>query len=327
MSGANSAPMTTPRPYFRDAGCGPAVVCLHANASTSAQWRLLTEQLSPGCRVLAPDAYGSGKSPDWPSRDEITLGDEVAFIEPVLRLAGSPLALVGHSYGAAVALMAALANPARVRALVLYEPTLFSLVDARGAPPNGADGIRQAVRAAAAALDRDDRHAAAQHFIDFWMGPGSWQATPIARRQPIADAVANVRRWAHALFTEPTPLPAFASLDMPILYLLGQDSPAPAHAVAEILLPALPRARLVALAGVGHMAPITHPEVVNAEIARFLAETAPHAPQAAGNVTLTLNPRPSSPSASATSPPCASAMSRTIASPSPLPEPPEPGSR
>ena len=45
--------------------------------------------------------------------------------------------LVGHSYGAAVALIAALACPERVRALVLYEPTLFSLVDADAPPPNG----------------------------------------------------------------------------------------------------------------------------------------------------------------------------------------------
>ena len=49
---------------------------------------------------------------------------------PVLTRAGSPLALVGHSYGAAVALIAALATPGRVRAMALYEPTLFALLDA-----------------------------------------------------------------------------------------------------------------------------------------------------------------------------------------------------
>jgi pimeloyl-ACP methyl ester carboxylesterase len=38
--------------------------------------------------------------------------------------------LVGHSYGAAVALIAALATPGRVRAMALYEPTLFALLDA-----------------------------------------------------------------------------------------------------------------------------------------------------------------------------------------------------
>jgi pimeloyl-ACP methyl ester carboxylesterase len=67
--------------------------------------------LAPKFRVLAPDLYDSGNSPRWPSDRVIDLRDEVALIEPVLTRAGSPLALVGHSYGAAVALIAALANP------------------------------------------------------------------------------------------------------------------------------------------------------------------------------------------------------------------------
>lgn len=104
-------------------------------------------------RVLAPDSYGCGKSPEWPSDRVIQLRDEAALIEPVLQSAGSPLALVGHSYGAAVALIAALANPGRVRAMALYEPTLFALLDAEVPPPNEADGIRNAVAAAGAALD------------------------------------------------------------------------------------------------------------------------------------------------------------------------------
>jgi pimeloyl-ACP methyl ester carboxylesterase len=64
---------------------------------------------------LRPDSYDAGKSPHWFSDRVIHLRDEVALIEPVLTRAGSPLALVGHSYDAAVALIAALANPGRAR--------------------------------------------------------------------------------------------------------------------------------------------------------------------------------------------------------------------
>lgn len=127
-------PNTHP-PFVLEAGHGPAVVCLHANASTSSQWRDLIERLAPTYHVLAPDSYGSGKSPDWPSDRVISLRDEVEFIEPVLARAGSPFVLIGHSYGAAIALLAALKNPRRIRALVLYEPTLFSLVEAQTPPP------------------------------------------------------------------------------------------------------------------------------------------------------------------------------------------------
>ena len=264
--------MTIVEPYTREAGAGPGVVCIHANASSSAQWRDLIELLSQNHRVLAPDSYGSGKSPDWHSDGEIALQDEVNFIEPVFALAESPFTLIGHSYGAAVALVAALANPRRIRALAIYEPTLFSLVDAQSSPPNGVDGIRNAVSAAGAALDVGDRDAAARHFIDFWMGTGSWSATPAQRKPTITESMANVRRWSHALFTEPAAIDAFAALNIPVLYMLGGSSPESAHAVARVLLPALRGVRVIEFPGLGHMAPVTHPQVINAEIARFLKE-------------------------------------------------------
>ena len=184
----------------------------------------------------------------------------------------TPFDLVGHSYGAAVALVAALVNPGRVHALALYEPTLFSLVDAQSLPPNGVDGIRNAVSAAAAALDAGDRYAAAAHFINFWMGPGAWDSTPPQRKPAIADSVVNVRRWSHALFTEPTSLQAFSALNIPILYMLGSESAESARAVARCLVPALPQVTVVEFPGLGHMAPVTHPDVINAEIARFLRD-------------------------------------------------------
>jgi pimeloyl-ACP methyl ester carboxylesterase len=177
----------------------------------------------------------------------------------VLAKAGAPLALVGHSYGAAVALIAALANPGRVRALALYEPTLFALIEAEQTAPNDADGIRNAVARSAAALDAGDKDAAAEQFIDYWMGAGAWKQTPEQRKPPIADSVTNVRRWAHALMREPTPLAAFRSLDVPLLYMLGKRSTASAHGVARLLTKALPRVEVVEFELLGHMGPVTHP--------------------------------------------------------------------
>jgi pimeloyl-ACP methyl ester carboxylesterase len=257
-------------PFCREAGTGPGVICLHANASTSGQWRGLMDLLAPQFCVLAPDAYGSGKSPEWPSDRIIRLRDEVALLEPVLARAGAPLALVGHSYGAAVALIAALAHPGRVRAIALYEPTLFALLDAETPPPNGAEGIRNAVAAASRALDAANPEAAAERFLDYWMGAGTWTQTPAHRKPPIAASVRNVRRWAYALFTEPTPLEAFRRLHVPVLYMVGQCSPPSARGVARLLTTVLPRVELVEFADLGHMGPMTHPDPVNTVIARFL---------------------------------------------------------
>lgn len=262
--------MTHSPPHTREAGAGPAVVCLHSNASHGGQWRSLMARLATQHRVLAPDSYGSGSSPDWPSDRTISLADEVAFLEPVFAGIEHPFHLVGHSYGAAVALRAAVQHPERVRALVLYEPTLFALIEAEGPAPNEADGIRNAVAAAAAALDAGDKSLAAQCFIDYWMGAGSWDATPPERQPAIANSTVNVRRWGHALMTEPTPLAAFASLHLPVLLMTGGRSPASAHGVARRLMGVLPQVEHRVFDKLGHMGPITHPEPVNEAIEAFL---------------------------------------------------------
>ncbi len=257
-------------PFVREAGAGDGVVCIHANASSSAQWRGLSAQLASRFLVLAADCYGSGRSADWSSDRVISLADEVRFMEPVLERAGRPLTLVGHSYGAAVALVAALQDPGRVRAMALFEPVLFAVVDQDSPPPNAADGIREVVVAAGSALDAGDRDTAARLFIDYWMGEGSWDRTPDERKPATAASVANVRRWGHALFTEPTPLSAFRALDIPVLYMVGGRSRPSALGVAQLLTSVLPDVEVVTFESLGHMGPITHPEPVNAAIAGFL---------------------------------------------------------
>lgn len=264
----------TPTPqaqaWFREAGAGPAVVCLHSNASSSAQWRGLMDLLAPRHRVVAPDLYGSGRSPDWPSRTRIALADEVALVQPALAAAGNAFALVGHSYGGALALKVALAMPQRVRALALYEPTLFALVDAAGPPPNRADGIRQTVLRSGALLDAGDEEGAARCFIDFWSGDGTWAALPQERQPAIRTATTNIRRWGHALFTEPATADRLARLDVPVLLMRGAQTREPAIAVADLLEQVLPRVQVRHFEGAGHMGPVTHARAVNDAIAAFL---------------------------------------------------------
>jgi pimeloyl-ACP methyl ester carboxylesterase len=263
-------------PYFREAGAGPGVVCLHANAGHSGQWRALSDMLAATHHVLCADSYGHGRSPAWPANRPLRLRDEVALLEPVFERAADPFVLVAHSYGAAVALMAALAQPRRVRALVLYEPTLFALLDQEKPAPNQADGMRAVLAKMAAALEAGFPARAAGHFIDYWMGPGAWDSTPESRRGGIAASVTNARAWARALFEEPATLAAFRTLDMPVLYMMGRHTPASARGVARLLTGALPRVEVVCFEQLGHMGPVTHPEIVNVTIRGFLEKLAPH---------------------------------------------------
>ncbi len=93
---------------------------------------------------------------------------------------------------------------------------------------------------------------------------------PAERKPPIAASVVNIRRWAHALFTEPTPLAAFASLDIPVLLMTGKDSTASAQSVMRLLATVLPRVEVIEFDGIGHMGPVTAPDLVNDTIAHFL---------------------------------------------------------
>jgi pimeloyl-ACP methyl ester carboxylesterase len=262
--------MTPARAYFREAGTGPAVVCIHASASSSAQWRPLMDRLADRFRTLAVDLYGSGKSPRWPDDRALSLADEVALLEPVLAAAGDRFHLVGHSYGGAVALKAAVADPGRLRSLVVYEPVLFSVLLAE-------DPAQPAVREIVAvrdetvtAMEAGNPSAAGARFLDYWMGAGTWAGLPEPRRNAVATAMGSLTAEWHAAFMEHTPLSAFTSLDVPTLCLTGSDSPEAARGVARLLTKVLPRVTDVEIAGVGHMGPVTHPERINALIERHL---------------------------------------------------------
>jgi pimeloyl-ACP methyl ester carboxylesterase len=264
------ATMAPARAFFREAGTGPTVVCIHASASSSAQWRPLMDRLAGRFRTLAVDLYGSGKSPRWPDDRALSLADEVALLEPVLAAAGDRFHVVGHSYGGAVALKAALADPDRVRSLVVYEPVLFSVLLAEDPTQPAAREIVAVRDDTVAALEGGNPSAAGARFLDYWMGAGTWAGMPDARRNAVATAMGSLTAEWHAAFTEQAPLSAFASLDVPTLCLTGSDSPDASRGVTRLLSKVMPRATEVEIAGVGHMGPVTHPGRINALIERHL---------------------------------------------------------
>lgn len=248
-----------------------SVVCLHASASSGRQWQPLGRRLAGRYRVLSPDLYGAGHSPPWSAGRDLTLADEVALLEPVIRDAGETVHLVGHSYGGAVAVRAALTHPRRFRSLVLIEPVLFGLLHAEDSDQPAAREIATVCQHTRVAVELGALDSAARRFIDYWMGPGTWADMPPHRRAAAARAMPAVRSQWSAVFAETTPLSAYASLDLPTLCLVGGRSPASARAVARLLASALPDVSTAELAEAGHMAPVTHPDLVNAAIEAYIA--------------------------------------------------------
>lgn len=200
------------------------------------------------------------------------LDDQVALLEPILRAAEEPFHLVGHSLGGAIALKIALTYPGSVRSLTVFEPVLFSVLfehDPEGPAAREIFSVREdTIRL----VDSGDLDASAQRFLDYWAGEGSWAATPEERRPRLAAAMRAVRSEWHAAFFEPTLLAGFAAIDIPTLYMAGSESKLSTRTIASLITGVLPRARMKEIEGMGHMAPITHPDRVNPVIEEFVQE-------------------------------------------------------
>jgi pimeloyl-ACP methyl ester carboxylesterase len=230
------------------------------------------DRLSDRFRLIAPDLYGHGRTPPWPDRRGMHVDDEVDLLEPAFRLASGRFHLIGHSWGGAIALKAALRHVPRLLSLVLYEPALWSLLIADDPCSTPAREIAANQDETQRLIDGRDYAGAGEYFIDYWIGPGTWNGMTEARRSAFAAGMGAASPEWYASFHEATPLAAFTALDVPTLLLSGTKSTAPARAVTTLLSSVLPHAEILELEGIGHMGPVTHPEVVNSAIETFLSK-------------------------------------------------------
>ena len=107
---------------------GPKVVMVHGSAQGSdvggdLHFSCQEVLAQRGWQVIVPDRPGHGRSLD-PGRPDDAQADG-ALIAPLLGDEGAHL--VGHSFGACVALAAAVARPGAVRSLTIIEPAMAAL--------------------------------------------------------------------------------------------------------------------------------------------------------------------------------------------------------
>ena len=69
--------------------------------------------------------------------------------------------------------------------------------------------------------------------------------------------------------------PTLATIDVPVLVLVGEEDRLTPPADAEAMVAALPDARFSRIAGAGHLAPLEQPDAVAAAVREFLREVAP----------------------------------------------------
>lgn len=264
-----------PLPFFRECGFGAPVVCLHTSLGSSGQWLALMHVLARGYNVVTPDLYGYGRSPDWHAGAPLRLRDEVALIEPLLEMIHEPVHLIGHGYGAAVALQASVQWPRRVKSLVLYEPVLFTLL-LHGHADHPVDlGIHKLRGDTLRAIDAGDTERAAAIYVDYWSGSGTWARIPRSRRQGILDGMLKVRHEFATPGAEDLVPGRLREVAVPALLMHGVESPPATVRSAALLGDLLPGSRTLALERAGHLAPVTQPERVGSLINSFLCRIDP----------------------------------------------------
>ena len=132
---------------------------LHCSGSGPRQWQPITAALACHVDCVAPTLIGYGEGESWRGGQPLTLDDEVDHLAEHLYANPDGVHLVGHSYGAAIALQAALRHPHQVRSLTLYEPVRFSMLF--GSPATA--GAAQVVIALGRDMKRRILHGYGRH--------------------------------------------------------------------------------------------------------------------------------------------------------------------
>lgn len=256
---------------FLEAGSsGPLVVLIHSSVSGARMWRRLMEDCQDRFRLRAANLYGYGNTPPWTASAPQSLEDQARLVEAVIPPGEDELFLVGHSLGGAVAMKTAARLSARVGKLVLIEANPVYLLRQAGRHEAfaGAAALRDCIKAAAASGDWEP---AAETFADYWGGAGAWTAMTPDRRAAFAVALRpNAHEW-DAVMNETTPLAEWAeSLPDATLLICDPATVRPIREVTDLLRGANPRWAVAATPGLGHMAPLTRPDLVNPMVRDFL---------------------------------------------------------
>ncbi|HTO67648.1 MAG TPA: alpha/beta fold hydrolase, partial [Bradyrhizobium sp.] len=106
---------------YNESGRGPTVVLLPGSCSTGAAWRPIIAHWKDRFRCVTTSLLGYGATAERRTAAMADIAQEVEVVESVIRRAGHPVHLVGHSFGGLVALAVALRRPELLRSLTILE--------------------------------------------------------------------------------------------------------------------------------------------------------------------------------------------------------------
>lgn len=262
------------RVAVEDRGSGDPVVLLHPGFVVDGMIPLLEDEgLARDRRLVVYHRRGYGRSES--AAGPVTVAEQADDCLMLMDLLGIEAAdLVGHSFGATIALEVALTAPERVRGLVLMEPLLvFAL------RPETAQFVADTAAVALPRYHAGDAAGAVEAWLNGAFGPGFREplerALPGAFEQAVRDADAAFAIEVPSLPAWPRGPEALRRVTAPALSVVNEGATWPGfRETHDALLAWLPRAEGVVVPVGSHLLQIEEPAPVAAAIGGFLGRLA-----------------------------------------------------
>jgi pimeloyl-ACP methyl ester carboxylesterase len=269
------------RMHYVTVGAGPAVVLLHGWPGFWFDYRHVLPRVADLGLGIAPDFFGFGDSEavGWPPEEtagEGRLARDVLELLDALDL--DRVVMVGHDIGSAVAPALARLVPARVRGLVLLNPTHPYIDEKR----YSRDAQREAwyqhfhlVPLAEDLIDGDHHrvHLYLSYFYEHWAGReriGAAELATVVDTYARLGAFASSLAWYRARAVRRCQRQLPAVIELPTIALWGDRDPMRPLNQREDFERAFPNSTSRVLPGIGHFVAAEAPDAVAQAITELL---------------------------------------------------------
>lgn len=255
--------------YIEQGNGGETIVFIHGAVSDFRTW---TEQFNAFSKDYRVISYS--RRSHYPNENDsnytraLHTTDLVGFLK-ALNLEKAHL--VGHSYGASIALMAAVQNPELVESLVLGEPSPFpALFDEEEIPLLSEQ--KKGFDIAARLAKIGDKKAAVREFLHIIVGIDVLGLLPAARRRVVLENAGTLLPMLQNYYDSPLISGEdLRNVKVPTLLVTGELSPAIARLSNKMIKRNLPNAEIAVLKGASHGLQMENPGSFNQMVGDFLA--------------------------------------------------------
>jgi pimeloyl-ACP methyl ester carboxylesterase len=239
-------------------GSGPPLMLVHGGFSDhQTNWEFVGPLFAKKFTIYAVARRGRGETD---ATEDRSIDDESWDVAALIESIDESVFLLGHSYGAQIALAAAAKVSDRVRKLVLYEPPWPHIISKEALARLEALAQVGNWGGVARTFFRDTLHVPVEE-LDKLRATDLWP--PI-----IADAKASLGD-IRALSRYAFDADRFRELRIPVMLQIGTESPRDLY-ITDALATVLPDVRIEALPGQAHEGMTTAPELYAEAVSRFL---------------------------------------------------------